>query len=954
MGQRVRTFLASLLISLAASPSAAVGLALSNPVHVSLSVSPTAVEPGGSVSISASAWSSDPSLRVELTVLVQGPGFSRTLHSGGASWSGTWTPPARGSYTVWALAEGRDSSGSLAGSATAYATVVVTDQAGGGSGAVETGSSDVSGGSTGSGGLLGKIEGLAKSAWSKVKGALSQAKEAVEGALSSLGEVLGEYADALVDGVGWLVGEVRGALSEVGEAISGALDYLSGRTRGLVEEALSMAAGAYYDAVSALSDAASEADSPAATFVLSAAEAIVGAPGGTALGFAVGSEGWYQITARVAEVLSGLDAWLASWAEENLPEPLADLVEFGAALDSSMRAGAACQLAGLLEAANFLSFGFLDAVRDALAGAGAEEGRGLGEALKEELCTQTFPGQILGLLEEAVGPGRSWRERARAAGTLTGLALLAAATAGRRDSRLESNPEARALLEEIRAELGGRKAGAIKRRAVEVAELFGEEDAIRYLRGDANFVRLLVKKRKVGDRIVERIYLKLSSDEIKRLGLKSEEYANLVFRTADGRTFELSLKVPKAMSNGKMEVALPYFSELHPELGEQLVEIEVRPPRDVGWLMQVTDDRGYRKLKVSPEYVRMKASLGDELAPDQLVRVEVDGRKYYAILRRSGDDLTLTLPRDVTAEHHVIRIERAGLEEVFPSEPVPGLKLEYAGDTLSIRVAAGAGGGPLTLAEGVRPELDPYTGELRLLFSVDGVEFALEADGDVRVRVSKRWVEVERVRVAGSEASIVTGLGEISLGRGVRAVLSTVEGDLTLSGPIAVPDEILESPEIQAGISEYVNSLKGGEEGTFQAELGKLGEKVTKKYFELRGFEFEKHGKPTSPVDGFVIENGIRIPVEVKTSAVDDFSTLIRRAIRGDVRSNGEVRGGALYKYFRSHPEVPYGYAVAVKYESGRLLILIRKVVNPFRRTASARPPTRPPGRTYLPGRIPR
>ena len=91
--------------------------------------------------------------------------------------------------------------------------------------------------------------------------------------------------------------------------------------------------------------------------------------------------------------------------------------------------------------------------------------------------------------------------------------------------------------------------------------------------------------------------------------------------------------------------------------------------------MQVTDDRGYRKLKVSPEYVRMKASLGDELAPDQLVRVEVDGREYYAILRKSGDDLTLTLPRDVTAEHHVIRIERVGLGEVFASEPVPGLTL---------------------------------------------------------------------------------------------------------------------------------------------------------------------------------------------------------------------------------------------------------------------------------------
>ncbi|MDK2463743.1 MAG: hypothetical protein QI223_03085, partial [Candidatus Korarchaeota archaeon] len=95
----------------------------------------------------------------------------------------------------------------------------------------------------------------------------------------------------------------------------------------------------------------------------------------------------------------------------------------------------------------------------------------------------------------------------------------------------------------------------------------------------------------------------------------------------------------------------------------------------------------------------------------------------------------------------------------------------------------------------------------------------------------------------------------------------------------------------------------------------------------------EMHERPNSPVDGFIVERGFRIPVEVKTSAIEDFTTLIDKAIEGSEKlPNGEVKGGSLNKYFKEHPWVPYGYAVAVKYENGKLFILIRRVPNPFKR----------------------
>ncbi len=925
MGGRVRTFLAALLISLALSPSAGVGLASPNPARISLYVRPRNVRPGRAVSIRASAWSADGSLLVELTVFVQGPGFTRTLGSAGgsgrASWSGSWRPPARGRYEVWAIARVRRPGGGLRGSATAHASIRVAEP----------------------------------SAWRRAPRAAGRPRPRPRLHMR-LRRDLAAGVRRAVSRARRLAGRAFGLLRRVGTGVSHRLagiryrlDRLSYRASSAVRRASSGLVRRYWGAVHAVSGAADRSSSPAAVFALSAAEAIVEAPGGTALGFAVGAGRWYRLTSRANGALSRIDRRLERWARRRLPRPAARLVSWAARLDSSARSRAAFGLAGLMEAANFLSFGLLGAVRDA-----AARGKRVGyrRALREELRAQTLPGQVAWLLEESLGPRRSWRERARAAGTLAGLAILAASTSRRRASGLESNPRARALLRRIRLRLGGRRAGIIKKRAIEVAELFGEEEAIRYLRGDANFVRLLGKERIIRGEKRVRIYLKLSSYEIGRLGLKSEEYANLVFRTADGRTFEVSLKVPKEMSNGKMEIVIPYLSDMHPELANQLVELEVRPPRDVGWLMSITDDRGYRKLKVSSEYTKMKGALREGLAPDRLVRVEVDGRGYYAVLRRSGDDLTLTLPRDVPPGRHLVRIREARLGEVFPSEPVPGLRLEYSGETMSVS-AVGDGGRPLTIAEGIRPELDPYTGELRLLFSVNGVEFALGVDGGLMVRVCRKWVGVERVRVVGGEVSVVTGLGEVSLGGRMRAGLSTVKEDLTLNSPIVVPDEILKSPEIQAGISEYVNSLRGGEEGTFRVELGDLGEDIAKRYFRLKGFEFEDHGRRSSMIDGFVIENGVKIPVEVKTSAVDDFSTLISRAIRGDVRSSGEVRGGALNKYFRSHPEVPYGYAVAVKYEDGRLLMLIRKVVNPFSRTAGSGPPTRPPDRTRLPESIP-
>ena len=93
-----------------------------------------------------------------------------------------------------------------------------------------------------------------------------------------------------------------------------------------------------------------------------------------------------------------------------------------------------------------------------------------------------------------------------------------------------------------------------------------------------------------------------------------------------------------------------------------------------------------------------------------------------------------------------------------------------------------------------------------------------------------------------------------------------------------------------------------------------------------------------------MIEGGLYIPVEVKFSGSKSFGQLIEEAIHGKrrVRAYGEpeIIGGCLEKYFRDHPEVPYGYAVAVKPTGdGGFAIVIRVVPNDYCRGGGRAPP---------------